>query len=318
MSGVVEQLADRYLTSWRFTGDDEITAHCPFHKEKTPGGFYVNARTGMFFCHGCQASGSFITLMKELSVPVRLRSELADGLEEQRPRSARKEVFLFSEQRVLNEALLGVFDYCPKSLLDAGFDKELLRDHDVGVDKDACRITFPLRDIHGRLVGIAGRSTDGEMPKYKVYKEKDLTRFNPAYRGYTIKKSNYLWRMDRVYPRVFHGATDVIYLVEGYKACLWLVQHGWEDAVALQGVYLSNVQLLQIQRLSAEVVILLDNTENARDAAYRAAERIRRTNRVRVCDYPSGMPDGAQPDDLDEEPLRRTLNEASPYRRRKQ
>jgi len=313
---VVAQLADRYLPGWRQATDDQITAPCPFHQEKTPGGFYINTRSGLYFCHGCRAAGNFISLMRELDVPLRLRAELAEGLEEDQPKK-RQEIFLFSEQFVLNEQLLGVFDYCPTDLLEAGFSRELLRTHDVGYDRELERITFPLRDIHGRLVGISGRTTVGDRPKYQMYKAKHLVRFNGAYRGYTIKKSNYLWRMDRVYPRLFFGEAQKIYLVEGYKACLWLVQHGWQNTVALQGVYLSNVQLLQLQRLSAEVVILLDNTEDARKAALDAAERLYETNKVRICSYPSGMFDGAQPDDLDEEPLKQTLDQAQRYYWRK-
>lgn len=296
--GVIEEVADKYLPGWKHKSEEQIGAPCPFHVEKTPGGFFINRNTGLYFCHGCLASGNLIMFLKEMGAPGALIDAAASIMEETAPRKKAH------DPHYLNEELLGVFDYCPTDLVKAGFAEPILREHEVGFDKEYMRITFPIRDLHGRLVGISGRSVVGERPKYLAYLGEDLKRFNPAYARHKIWKSDHIWRMHYVYPKIFHGQLDTLYIVEGYKACMWMVQMGRDNTVALQGIYLSNEQLRILQRLDVEIAILLDNTLDARKATLAAGERLRKTHRVFVCEYPDFMEDGAQPDDMDAETLR--------------
>jgi len=297
----IEEIADKYLSGWRYAGDEQITAPCPFHAEKTPGGFYINKFTGLFFCHGCLTSGNMIIFLKEMGAS---RSFIDTAVSVLRSEAPKKAVHV---EHILNEALLGVFDFCPEELIKQGFREPILREHDVGFDKEYMRITFPIRDIKGRLVGISGRTVIDEKPRYMVYGGDDLARFNPSYAKHKMWKSDHIWRMDRVYPQAFHGTLGKIFVVEGYKACMWMVQCGRDNTVALQGVYISNEQLKQIQRLDVEVILFLDNTVKAREAVLLAGERIAKTNKVSVVCYPDHMDDGDQPDDMDQS----TLTEAT-------
>ena len=159
-------------------------------------------------------------------------------------------------------------------------------------------------------MGVAGRTVQNDWPRYKIYKEDDLKRFSDRYRGYDIKKKNFLWNMDRVYPEAFHGELDHIFVVEGYKAALWLIQHGAWNTVALQGTYLSMMQRRLLQRQGGEIIIFLDNTPSAEKGVYDAGMALRSSNKVRVCIYPEECDEGAQPDDLPEDVLIETLETA--------
>lgn len=317
IKSVVESLAEQYLKWWRPTSDGKnIYGACPFHHETTEGAFYMSTETGLWICHGCQARGSLPTFMKEIGAPRRVRTVVMDQigpelLKKERPKIASRDQF--KGHMALNESLLGVFDFCPTSLVEAGFSKDVLREHDVGFDKEAMRITFPIRNHLGVLMGIAGRTVVGERPRYKIYKEGDFARFSDRYKGYDIQKKNFLWNFHNVYPEAFHGELSVVYVVEGFKAALWLIQHGYRSAVALMGTYLSEMQRALLQRLAADIYIMLDNTDSARKGVLDAGNRLRTGNRVLVCEYPERCWGGDQPDNLTANELKAVINEAESF-----
>lgn len=314
---VVESVAEQYLKWWRPTSDGKnIYGACPFHHETTEGAFYMSTETGLFICHACQARGSLPTFLKEVGAPSRIRTVVMDRIgpllvRREKPKLARRDQF--KNHMPLKESLLGIFDFCPTVLVEAGFDKKVLQRHEVGFDKGAMRITFPLRNHLGVLMGIAGRTVVGERPRYKIYKEVDFLRFSDDYKGYDIQKKNFLWNFHNVYPKAFHGELDVVYVVEGFKAALWLIQHGFQSTVALMGTYLSEMQRALLQRLSADIFVLLDNTDSAKKGAYDAGDRLRAGNRVYVCEYPERCWGGEQPDNLTAEELKAVINEAESF-----
>jgi DNA primase len=316
---VVESLANQYLKWWKQTSDGKnINGACPFHHETTEGAFYMSTETGLWICHGCQARGSLPTFLKEVGAPARMRTVVMDQVgstlrKPERPKLARKDQF--KNHMALSEGLLGIFNFCPSSLVEAGFSKETLRKYEVGFDKEAMRITFPIRNHLGVLMGIAGRTVIGENPRYLIYKEDALKRFSDKYRGYEFNKKNFLWNYHNVYPNAFHSDLNVIYVVEGYKAAMWVAQAGFTNVVALMGSYLSEMQRALLQRTSADIYFMLDNKEEAEKGVYDAGKRLRAGNRVFVCQYPDDCGGGEQPDDLTTAELKTSINEAESFNR---
>lgn len=310
---VVVNVAQKYLNWWKFTSDGKnINGPCPFHHETTEGAFYISTVHGAFLCHGCHAKGSLYTFLKEIGAPSRYRHDVMDMVASHLFTKAKKGLVNyhkdpFAGHMPLNEGLLGAFDYCPIDLVRAGFDEEVLKKYEIGFDKEAMRITFPIRNHLGVLMGVAGRTVTGEHPRYKIYIEKDLLRFSEKYKGYHFEKKNFLWNMDRVYNEAFHGDLNHIFVVEGYKAALWLIQHGAWNTVALMGTYLSSMQQRLLSRMDAEVILFLDNTEGAEKGVYEAGKLLRKSNSIRVCIYPEDRERGTQPDDLSTEELQQTL-----------
>lgn len=316
---VVSDLAETYLKWWKETSDHKnIQGACPFHQERSEGAFYMSLENGLFICHSCRASGNLLTFLKEIGAPPRKRAAILDAVKDSLTDTPRKKEMprqLFKGLMPLNESILGIFDFCPTSLLDAGFEKKLLAKHDIGFDKDYQRITFPIRNHLGVLYGISGRTVVGDRPSYLFYKEPDLMRFSDRYRGYDFNKSQFLWNMHQVYSPAFHGDIERIYVVEGFKACLWMIQNGAWNTVALMGTYLSAVQQRLLQRTACELVLFLDNTPDAQKGVLEAGERLRKSNPVAVCRYPKDCDEGTQPDNLPQEEITNVIENPETFNR---
>jgi hypothetical protein len=211
---------------------------------------------------------------------------------------------------ILPEGVLGVFDWAPVSLIDAGFDETLLGDHDVGFDRRIDRITFPVRDYEGSLVGISGRAVKaGAIPKYLFYNGRrvvngkevmgELGEWYPDYSNEDVK--NHLWRGHLTYPELINAVHGQLIIVEGFKAALWMVQCGWLNTVALMGTKMTKAQERLIRKLGQTTFVLMDNNQPGREAAKEICQRLAVSSfQVYRCSYPEECDDDAQPDDLNE------------------
>lgn len=149
------------------------------------------------------------------------------------------------------------------------------------------RITIPIHNAQGKLVGFAGRvlpGTDG--PKYinptntPLYnKDKILFGLHLARKGFQA-----------------HGMAC---LVEGYLDVIKLHQHGWTNAIASCGTALTEGQAKELKRYTDTVLILRDGDKAGRAAAEKdisilAAEQFT----IYLC----MLPDGEDPDSLFDNP----------------
>lgn len=312
----VYALANSYLRKVKRSGADHIVAICPFHSkedgsEEANPSFTMSLSKGLFLCFTCQEKGSLQTFLKKVGMPrpaiERHFSGLIEALAEHRPRKvdlARKPPL---SRDPMPESMLGLFDYCPLGLLEDGFKEDLLHSYDVGFDQDHMRVTYPLRDMHGALVGISGRTVVDEYPKYKLY-EQEYRRW-----GYPPRKTDkriVLWNFHRVYPNVFFKKKSSVILVEGFKACLWLIQHGLPDTVALLGVHLSEEQRLMLEHLGATVYLMLDNNIWGRKGTARVGAALSKSLDVKIVEYPEEKP---QPSDLTPEEIESSVASAKDY-----
>lgn len=274
-------------------------------------------------CFTCKVSGNVIKLLKLLGLPDHvvdaetegLKKELEDNRERLKWRKRKEWVTKdpFLAATVLPETLLRPYRFLHNKLLDAGFNQQWLEYMEVGFDRVHNRITYPIRDIYGNLAGISGGATvAGQYPKYKVYKgrwkDPASNRWNPSdygewfeerYPDYDFHNHHYLWNYDSVYPRLFFGREENphIIIVEGFKACLWLLQNGWLNTVALMGSSISERQCSLLQRLSVNVILFLDQDAAGRKGTKLIGQVLRKQQPgVRVAHYPYA--DDCQPDDL--------------------
>ena len=145
-----------------------------------------------------------------------------------------------------------------------GFNKRLLLD--VGVVKEGRdngvydafrnRLIFPIADDRGRVIGFGGRLLEGEGPKYLNTPETKL---------YDKGSTLYGWHM----ARQGIARVDRVILVEGYFDVIALHEAGFTEAVATCGTALTDRHLKKVERMTHNVVVLLD----ADEAGARAAER---------------------------------------------
>jgi DNA primase len=322
----IVRVAERHLRFTKMSGENNIGGPCPFHKdgqEQTPS-FYMNVNSGVYYCHSCGAKGTLVQFLKAMRTSTSEIDRILGDMEPESRQATQKRVYgpdLNKAEHRLNEGLLGVFDYCPVDLVDDGFDETTLRTLEVGFDKHQQRITFPIRDLHGHLVGISGRAVDGAFPRYKVYKSKDVLRYAPddhevkaRYKRYDIKSHHYIWNMHNVYPGLFMGDINTLVIVEGYKACIWMIQHGVDNCVALQGSKMSLQQKRILSRIDATILIFLDHDKAGVLGTNDIVLQLTRLGkRVLICPYPHYVEGKVQPDDLDEEEVMDALEGAETF-----
>jgi DNA primase len=287
-------LYEEYVQGLRPGSNNNYTGFCPLHGE-TPGkstpSLSVNIDTGLWYCFAGCGGGHARSFLEELGEN---RSKI-DLKIATLPKARKQKRARYKEVTVLPEKLLGVFDYCPTSLLRAGFEEKILFEHDVGYDKELERITFPIRTRSGELVGIVGRRQNPEFGKYKVY-TRELLKY--GFNVPSLAKTDYLWRGDKVYPAL--GRKTDVYVVEGFKAALWFVQSGVEMVVALMGSHMSEKQQKEIETYGQRVILCLDNDVAGQKATLNISHKLSAMQR-----YVVPLPEGIhQPDDLTEEELR--------------
>lgn len=307
----VRSVVDRYLSNVRSSGPTNVLATCPFHRhkdgspERTPS-FAMSLETGLFLCHSCKEKGNLRQFLLAVGVS-RTTVDKQYGLliDELTKLAPPKRIITQLPQNTyepLPESLLGLFDYLPLDLINKGFTESTLRAFDVGFDKANNRITFPLRDLRGRLVGISGRSVVDSYNRFKIY-DVEYTQW-----GLPIRKTSLfglLWNVDRLYTELYFGTNQSIVVVEGYKACMWVHQKGIRNVVALCGSHLNEGQQWVLEHLGVPVYLMLDNDRAGRDGTKSAAKALGRSLPTYIVRY-----DGAQPDVLSEEEINKAVSSA--------
>jgi DNA primase len=320
ITGEVLDLAHKYLNKVRPSGSENIMALCPFHDD-TSASFAMSLVNGVYFCHACHAKGNLKTFLRELGVPRSIVDQKYKVLlDEARkaspapPDPTRPGVFDITP---IPDAFLGLLDYTHQDMVSAGFHEETLRHFEVGWDRWHERITYPIRDIKGELVGISGRTVhDGVKPRYKIY-DKEYTAWElPARYGWD--RRFVLYNAHQVVPPLVQYTPDQtnIIVVEGYKAAMWVWQAGLKNVVALMGSYLSWEQRWILEWLSGTVYLFLDNNFAGRTGTITAAQELLKSSpRVRIIEYPDRLieDEKAQPDDLTSDEVWEQFAEAMPY-----
>lgn len=131
------------------------------------------------------------------------------------------------------------------------------------------RILIPIYDENGNTVSFAGRSINGEEPKYLLGRTTSL-----------FSKSNHLYNYHNARNSAYE---DKIYIVEGFMDVAGGNKIGIQNIVASMGTALTQEQLKMIQKLNCEVVLMWDNDDAGKAAMIRELpELIRKGFRVSV------------------------------------
>lgn len=293
-------------------GNDNYLIRCPFHEDNDPS-FCMSSVNGLFICYGCGVEGNFrkfLTMLGMTAQEIHLHygvtlKTLASNAPP--PKDLARPNVVMDINRHIDEDLLGLFYYCPEDLLAEGFTEETLREFGVGVDKWHNRITFPLRDLEGHLVGISGRAMSlSQEPRYKVYLEEYKTWELPAY---NTDKSNLLWNVHTMFSEVSRlYPSPVVAIVEGFKAAMWLKQAGIKYVVALMTKKMSPAQKWILNRMGGDYRLMLDNDEAGIGGTINASRELQKSSLVKIVEY-----DGHQPTDVPLEDIPRLIAEASSY-----
>ena len=319
MSEDILEIAKEYLSRVKPSGPNDIMAICPFHRkadgsEENTGSFAMNIYNGLWYCHSCHSRGNLFTFLRDMGVG-RTQIDLIyksaiDEAQRYSPKKYNPLKGTAATKETLEERFLGTFDYCPLDLLNEGYPQELLRKFGVGFDVDHKRITFPLRDVVGRLVGISGRAVeDGQVPRYKVY-DKEYIDFGMAARE--TQKRAILWNASAVIAQLMFEkdpSSRFVVVTEGFKAVMRVDQAGISNVVGLLGSYMSTEQQEMLEEMGCTVLLMLDNNDAGRKGQIDAGQRLTKTvPHVFAVPY-----DAPQPSDLESQAILQAIASSQPF-----
>ncbi len=180
----------------------------------------------------------------------------------------------YLENRKINNEIIKEFeiglslsemDNLTKILLDKNFSmKELdafglsINNHDTFIN----RITFPLYDPEGHIVGFSGRIYDNSnLNKYMNTKETPI-----------FKKGSCLYNYHRA--RDYARQKKYIIIVEGFMDAIRVSQIGFKNVIALMGTALTEEQISLIKKLSNNIYLSLDGDQPGVNATLSNGEQL--------------------------------------------
>jgi len=175
---------------------------CPLHKGERPT-FNINSDSGLWRCWNpdCDRKGNLVQFLSLIvGMPYADAVEYAQNI----PVVSSVDIdidgwklpdydkrWASEEPKFMQEAALGLYSKCPVYMLNRGFTKPFLREFDIGWDENgyehpegsgrvlgAKRVTFPVRDPYGRLLGLTRRTVESDgVPKYLHDFERNKTLY---------------------------------------------------------------------------------------------------------------------------------------------
>lgn len=272
---------------------------CPFHNDKNPS-MSVSPSKGIFHCFACKAGGDaikFIMDYEKLSYPEAVE-KLANMYnftltytQEQNSHKIDKKVLenlnlhykslLYKNQEALNylynrginDAMIEIWELGWASenqntlnlLQNENIDKEAalqtgaIKQNEHGIYASFInRITFPIYSHLGNLVGFGGRTISGNPAKYVNSPQSQI-----------FDKSRLLYGYDKAKNEIYKKGEIII--CEGYMDCIMLHKAGFNNAVAVLGVALTDKHIPLLKRGDIKVVLSFDSDDAGRGAAFKSA-----------------------------------------------
>ena len=277
---------------------DEVKFSCPFpdhtHGDSTPSarmndGSKNPDKTTVWTCYGCKRSGYAVTFLAEYLGISRqqarndIKQHYAPGYIAPKYGSIAKEFEARREALKRNHVTTnppldaeiirkfdvdwGVYaeeygDYPDVAyMLDRGFTPATLDDWGIGYDQLSKRITIPVCDPEGNLVGFKGRAWRKEArPKYLVLGDKEDRQ---RYGFPTYDKSLIVFGLDRC----SNSDSQTLVLVEGEIDVMSLEVMGI-PAISVSGSSMSPTQAKLIRQYCDEVVLFFDNDVAGRNGIF--------------------------------------------------
>ena len=306
----------------------EYTGLCPFHQEKTPS-FWVNEQMQSWYCFGCQRGGDVIRfqeLIEKTDFKGALDSlaELAGVERKQESGAQRERTALRRRILEMNRLAQQYYEYVLWStpagepgrrlLARRDVDEELARRFGLGYapgganfvtflkkrgqklpdaaaaglvrsngqDFFAERVLIPIRDERGAPLAFTGRTVSADEPRKYVN-----TPETPAY-----VKGRVLFALDVARAGIAEKGHAV--LMEGQFDVIVGHRFGVSNAIASSGTALTSEQVRLLARFTEEVVLVFDNDNAGKAAAFKAIEQAaegKLRTRVGVLQGPAKDPD---------------------------
>jgi DNA primase len=162
---------------------------------------------------------------------------------------------------------IGLFPNDLRDLFEAIDPKEARA---AGIIKHASKSMFrlwnlvmPIRDVYGNYVALAGRTMMSEEERERQGTSKYMNSVYP--------KTQHLYGLNFAKDSVIKE--NKVYVVEGYFDVIMPHQKGLENVVATCGSFLSARHIALLSRYTNNIVLLLDNEEDAQEKANKIVDK---------------------------------------------
>jgi DNA primase len=289
--------------------EKEFCFSCPYPAhvkgDESPSA-YMNVATTAFFCHSCHAKGNAISFTTDVLgispiTAIRfLKQRYAPGGLDPDARCMVEEIrkILYKKKpekrqnKILDESVLDAYymDWATIArfkaphatyMLDRGFSIQTLTEWQFGYSAEYERITLPIREEHGLLVGIKARAMDSRRPKYLNLRD-DTNNVEP------YLKNEVVFALDRA--RAWDDYDGILIVVEGEFNAIAMHSLGYENTVAINGSYFGNRQIRLIKEYAERVILFFDSDRAGFDATRALAEALLPFVFVDVCPDHFGDP----------------------------
>lgn len=270
---------------------ENIQTNCPFHKngkERKPS-FGVNGEIDKCHCFSCGWSGTIEEMISELygyhddgkygkrwlikrfnTVEIETRPNIMEGFHGRNNNNfidvditdANSSVSRFEQNKPdvksyrkytgqITEEELDKYRYIHPYMYERGLTDEIIERFDIGYDRERKEITFPVRDIEGRCVFVAGRSVKSKF--FRLPKGMD----KPVYQAYKFTTGKY----------------KECYLVESFLNCLTCWKYD-KPAMAMIGTGNQKQYELLNKLPVREYILAFDPDEAGRKATERFKKNV--------------------------------------------
>jgi len=237
-------------------------ACCPFHNEETAS-FVVSPAKGIFKCFGCGEGGNALAFIQKLH-----KLEFVDAIkviakkyniaipekaytpeEKQEADSRKRDLIALQKQNESFVSALRTKDTAIDYLKQRGITGDQAKLWNIGWSENGYfgqRITFPIQNAYGDIVGFTARRIDGiKEKKYLNSSESNL-----------FKKSNLLYGIFQAKQQIVK--LDKCYVVEGQMDCIAMHSINMTNTVAPSGTAFTVEQVQLIKKYTDNIVLVKD------------------------------------------------------------
>lgn len=266
----------------------EIRCTCPIHKGDNENAFVWNLDTNLWFCFtGCVAGGDIFDLIEQIFKPESFKAniimccdllEISFSAEELNSVKSRD----MKEQRQFVQHMIKMTRNKTNQRYDLqllgthrkinsyrNFDSELLTSHGVTYIEELKRVSFPIKDENGLIVGSSCRTITTELPKWKHYPQ-------------SISTGVLLWGLDTV-----DVNNDICFITEGISDVLNLRRLGINNSVCTFGANITQEQIKLLLSRFTNVVLMYDNDKAGENATKKFIDKYRFYFNLKVADLSS-------------------------------
>jgi len=261
----------------------EVAIYCPFHDNTHSPACYINTKTGLWQCFNpsCGKKGNFRQLYKHMTGKTYGREWILDPVNLQRE----LDLALVIKDTVEDLSIDSIeVDYKSdevqnlQTLIDRGYDLDILEYFEIGYSKVKDRVVIPVRDPHYKLVGLIGRAVhDWQEPRYLYNKG--------------FKRADILFNIQNA------KQYDSVIICEGSLDAIKVAQSGFKNVVATLGAKVSPNQIKMIKKYFDTIVVFSDNDDAGAEMRRAIIEECR-GKQIYTVAIPDGLKDPGDMTDI--------------------